>query len=248
MRRDEEVRPEWPAECAELAALDLSSLCGPESVEAMRLAFSVSNWAFSMFQRAMYEACRAEEGTTVRRELDRHSALEAAAAFGWSTSMADRRLAQAADLIERLPLVAAAMAEGDVEPRKAQVFSEVCQDMTEEHLRATCEQVLPEVQELPVAALGARLVEVATALDNTWADTRLARALREARVTHGFNPSGSGDLSGRDLDPDDAIRARAHLDALTVAVYRAIRRARGAPRRGGPTSGHACSVGSSTGH
>ncbi|HEY2224328.1 DUF222 domain-containing protein [Actinomycetospora sp.] len=231
MRRYEDGGSVWPAECSRLAALDLSSLSGPESVEVMRLAFAVSNWASSMFQRAMYEACRAEEGTTVRRELDRHSGLEAAAAFGWSTTMADRRLALAADLIERLPLVAAAMADGAVEPRKARVFSEVCQDMTEEHLRATCEQVLPEVQSLPVAALGARLVEVATALDSGWSDGRLARALHEARVTHGLNPSGSADLCGRDLAPDDAIRARAHLDALTVAVYRSIRRSGGAPPR-----------------
>ena len=212
-----------PADCARLAALDLASLTGEEAVAAMRLAFRVSNWAASMLDRTMYEACRAEEGTTVRRDLDRHSCLEAAAAFGWSTSMAARRLDLAADRLERLPSVATAMAEGGLEPRKAQVFSDVLVEMTPEHLRRTCEEVLPEAAGLPVGALGDRLTEVAMSLDSEWSARRLARALGEARVTHRRNDSGSGDLCGRDLPLEDAIRSRAHLDALAAAVHSGVR-------------------------
>ena len=212
-----------PADCARLAALDLASLTGEEAVAAMRLAFRVSNWASSMLDRTMYEACRAEEGSTVRRDLDRHSCLEAAAAFGWSTSMAARRLDLAADRLERLPSVAAAMAEGGLEPRKAQVFSDVLVEMTPEHLGRTCEEVLPDAAGLPVGALGDRLTEVAMSLDPGWSARRLARALGEARVTHRRNDSGSGDLCGRDLPLEDAIRSRAHLDALAGAVHSGVR-------------------------
>ena len=137
--------------------------------------------------------------------------------------MADRRLAQAADLIEDFPAVARAMAEGHLEPRKAQAFTDVCQEMTPEHRDATVAAVLPEAPDLPVRALEDRLAEVANALDADWSAVRLAAALGRARVTHRRNPSGSGDLAGRDLPIEDAIRARGHLDAVAHAVHVELR-------------------------
>ncbi|PVZ14426.1 DUF222 domain-containing protein [Actinomycetospora cinnamomea] len=159
-----------------LEGIDPGGLEGAESVEYLRACARARNRAVARFLTAVHEVGRAEDGTRTRRAVvDEFSGDEVALALGWSWAMARRWLELADDLHRRLSEVQAALASGVLDEGKARVFSEWTRDLSDDHARAVCAEVLPEAQELPVGALIERIQQVSASIDPDWAARRERR-------------------------------------------------------------------------
>ncbi|OZM78795.1 HNH endonuclease signature motif containing protein [Pseudonocardia sp. MH-G8] len=151
---------------------------------------------------------------------------EIAAALTWTPTAADRELGIALALIERLPLVYAALHRGEIDRAKARVFLDYLDpangDVTEEQCRRLCERFLPEAPGLTTRQLGDRLYRALHAIDPQYRRRRYRRAVQERGVALYLDPTtGTATLVGTGLPPDEASAAAERLDRLVEAAKRA---------------------------
>jgi Domain of unknown function (DUF222) len=107
---------------------------------------------------------------------------ELAAVTNTSGRIAGRLAEESYVLVERLPLVWAALADGNLDRRRAQVFIEVLGPASDEVARLVVELVLPEASALSLGRLRARLTRELLAVDADAAERRREKAEREADV------------------------------------------------------------------
>ena len=107
---------------------------------------------------------------------------ELAAVTNTSGRIAGRLAEESYVLVERLPRVWAALADGNLDRRRAQVFIEVLGPASDEVAHLVVQLVLPEAAELSLGRLRARLNRELLAVDADAAERRRAKAEREADV------------------------------------------------------------------
>lgn len=210
--------PAGPVLAAMLAEVCVADLPGQQVAAWLRATFRQRNHDDLMLLDAIRETCRAR-ADTCRRVLDDGFAPRVAAAnLGWSAITASARYGLAVFVLDAQPALGEAMRAGVLEARKAEIFDAATEGLEEHQVSEVVRIVLPEAPGLAYQALRERILEVARALDPAWAAGRLAAAVARARVATRPSPSGAVDLCGYDLPPDLAQDAKAHLDALAVAV------------------------------
>ncbi|GAA0927674.1 HNH endonuclease signature motif containing protein [Pseudonocardia zijingensis] len=159
-------------------------------------------------------------------EQQEWAAPEIAAALTWTTGAADRELALATALVERLPLVQAALRHGNIDRSKARVFVEYLDpalgDITEEQAQALCERYLPPAPGLTTKQLADRLHRAVQAIDPALRRRRYERAVQARGVALYLDPrTGTATLVGNGLPAHEAAAAAARLDRLVETAKRA---------------------------
>jgi hypothetical protein len=159
-------------------------------------------------------------------EQQEWAAPEIAAALTWTTGAADRELALAPALVERLPLVQAALRRGNIDRSKARVFVEYLDpahgDTTEEQAQALCERYLPPAPGLNTRQLSDRLHRAVQAIDPALRRRRYERAVQARGVALYLDPrTGTATLVGNGLPAHEAAAAAARLDRLVETAKRA---------------------------
>ncbi|MHA6628595.1 DUF222 domain-containing protein [Pseudonocardia sichuanensis] len=151
---------------------------------------------------------------------------EIAAALTWTPTAADRELGFAVGLVERLPLVYAALHRGEIDRGKARVFVEYLDpahgEVGEEQSRRLCERFLPAAPGLTTRQLGDRIYRALHAIDPHYRRRRYRRAVQERGIALYLDPAtGTATLVGTGLPADEAAAAAARLDRLAEAARRA---------------------------
>ena len=206
---------------AALDQVDLDALLGEDVAAGARAAFRARNHADWARLTYLHEMCRARAGTPARGEEP--DAAVAAAAFGWSMSMATSQLTLAAGVLQRLPALGDALCEGGLEQRKAEVFVTVLADLDDTQATTVVADVLPDAPALPVQQLTDRVTRAAIAADRLWAARRHAAARRRARLRTSLGPAATMNLSACDVDPEMAQDAYLHVQTLARLIRRRLR-------------------------
>jgi hypothetical protein len=217
--------PPGPELAAVLASLELSRLSGADCVEVLRAQHRQASHEQARLMAAMAEVGRCgigpDEQLPRMAEPDEFSADEIRGALAWTRRAADSQLSLAWDLIQRLPLVFAALDAGVIDVPKSKVFSEWTHGLTNAQSHAICERLLPEASRLTTGQLIERIKKMAIALDPDWARRRYEAAVRDRKVVGYRNEDGSANLSGYNLPADRAAAACAHIDALAKKIKHA---------------------------
>jgi hypothetical protein len=123
--------------------------------------------------------------------------------------------------VAAVPRVAAALAAGQLDRRRAVVLAEGCCDLTPEQVSTLLDEVLPSAADVTATTLADRVRRVAVALDPEWAERRYREAIRGRRVVGYLNADGSATVAGQNLPADEAAAACGRVDALAGAAKRA---------------------------
>ncbi len=208
-----------------LLAADPTSMPGQWVDLGMSAWFAHTNEAALQQARWILETSRAQAGTS-QRVLDRPRAGKiVAASLGWSEGYASTRIEFAHQVLERLPALGEAMADGRLEEHKASIFTTTLADLDDTQARSVVERVLPLAPRLPFRALRLKIEAEAEAVDDGWAAARRAAAIARRRVSFRIAPSGAAELCGLDLPEDPAQDSYDRIVALGRLVARRLRRA-----------------------
>jgi PAS domain-containing protein len=132
---------------------------------------------------------------------------EIAAGLTWTPTAADRELAFATALVERLPLVFASLRAGHIDRGKARVFVDYLDpangEPTDEQSRRLCERFVPHAPGLTTKQLADRLYRALHAIDPDLRRRRYERAVQARGVALYLDPrTGTATLAGNGLPPD----------------------------------------------
>ncbi len=187
--------------------------------------FAETNRAAWQQARWTLEASRARADVSDRVTDRPRAAKIVAASLGWSEGYAEQRLEFARQVLERLPALGEAMADGRLEEHKASIFTTTLADLDTDQARTVVERVLPAAPRLAFRALRNRIEKEAEAVDPAWAAARRAAAIARRRVSFRIAPSGAAELCGLDLPEEPAQDAHDRIVALGRVVARRLRSA-----------------------
>ena len=120
--------------------------------------------------------------------------------------------------LDRLPLTRAALGQGLIDERRAEVIVEEVSGLDDEHAAAVEKLIIGRAPGLTSGQLRALVRRAVLAADPKAARRRKEKALRDARVELFPETSGTAALAGRDLPPAAALAADKHLTALAQAL------------------------------
>ncbi|GIH02936.1 hypothetical protein Rhe02_10030 [Rhizocola hellebori] len=154
----------------------------------------------------------------------RYGVDEVAFALSWTKRAAAAQEGLARQLVDGLPEVFAALADGYIDVPKARVFADVLENLDPVVAQQVAAQVLPVAPEKTTTQLRDRLHRRALAADPEHARKRRERARTERRVVLQPAADGTASLSALGLCPARAAAAFARIARIAKA-----RKASGAP-------------------
>ena len=200
--------------------------------------------AVAEFGRRRAAACAAAKAAGVRpgRRAGEFPGEELAIHQVSSDGAAYEKLAFAADLTTRLPDTFAGLGAGRLDRYRALIIHRATICLSDEHA-AQADQILAAAAPgLTYRALRARAAAVEMALDPEGVERRKEEArARHRRIEARREDSGNMAFGGRELSPEEALAAKAAVDADAVALrnagvegsLRELRRQQRGPRRPG---------------
>lgn len=161
-------------------------------------------------------------GDPPRRQqvMDEFCSDELRAALSWTRRHADSQVDLGWRLVERLPAVWEALAEGLIDMARARVIVYGTDHLDEALAREVADRVLGRAAEMSTGQLGAALRRLCIDTDPDDAARRYATGVEERRVVAEPNPDGTADLLGLSL-PADRVAA---IVSRIAAMARARRR------------------------
>jgi len=206
--------PAGPRLAAALDAVDLSSLDGGSRVDALcALARQVSHQ-----QARLLEAMVAVADRSLGVGFDGD---EVAFALHLPRMVAQREVALARDLTERLPDVLAALRDGGIDLARARVFSELLTPVADDAAaREIAGRLLPLAVEWTASRLRARLLKEILIADPAAAKARYERSVAQRRISLSANDDTTACLSGIFLPPQRAAAAFERVDAIARGLKR----------------------------
>lgn len=203
-----------------LATVDRKRLSGHDRVILLRARQKL----LSHFTAALY-ADIASVADAMSEEFgdDPESASDAArmelrAALRLTRRSADIELELAGDLSGRLPEVAAAMAAGELDLRRARVLSDGTGHLNEEHARQVVDQVLDTAGQLTTGQLAASIRKLAMAVEPEAAENRYQAALDNRRVVREATVDGTANLLLMDCPPNRAGEAFNRINHIAQSL------------------------------
>jgi hypothetical protein len=115
--------------------------------------------------------------------------------------------------VARLPQTSALLANGIINPKRAEIIVGHLAVLSDEDAAAVDAVIAPRAGEQTTGELGSALARAVRAHDPQAAARRRERAQKDARVEVWAEPSGTAALAGRDLPPAGVIEATKSLDA-----------------------------------
>jgi hypothetical protein len=178
-------------------------------------------------------ACIEAEVTTLLSEINADREADEldptedqlAAATGWSTRMANKRLAQAARLTKVFPRTVQCLAQGTISLEHAQILSDLTGELTEQGAQAVEAAVLPLMPAWSVRKTREEVSRAVLELNPKAAEERHAKEVEQRRVELRPMRHGMAALTGF----MSAELARAAYDALTSGAT-ALKKAEGETR------------------
>ena len=177
-------------------------------VAARRLAVTVE-----LIRRRPATGCSPEGPADLPERWGKFCADELAAAMASSVRDADRKLALAYDLAEKLPGTACALLEGVIDEYKALIIAEATRTLDARGAAAVEFRVLPGAETKTPGQLRAALARAIIAVDPDAARRRREQAEQDARVELWREDAGTAALCGRDLPPAEALAADQRITA-----------------------------------
>src|SRR6516225_7978351 len=219
------------AALTEQAAEDLSALSDDELLGAMSAARRLAARADYLEHRAVAEfgrrrgaACEAATASGVRpgRRTGEFPGEELAFHQVSSGNAAYEKLAFAADLATRLPDTFAALGAGRLDRYRALIIHRGTIALSDAHAAIADEILAAAAPALTYQALRAKAAAVEMRLDPEAVRRRKDEArARHRRVEARREDSGNMAYGGRELSPDEALAAKAAVDAAAVALRNA---------------------------
>ena len=143
---------------------------------------------------------------------------EAAFALRWSHGRAVGQLLFADDVIDRLPVLFAALDAGEIDVPKARIIVEAVAGLDDEVARGVVDKVLAKAAEQTTGQLRSRLRRLVLAADPDRAEKRAQREISERRVQAFLNDNNLATLAGYELAPHRVAAAMERLDAIARAA------------------------------
>jgi len=227
--------PPGPVLAAVLAGLDLAQVANDDVVTVLRaqhrqvaheqarlLAAVVEVARSTPFSDPEDPHVRALFGVQRAQAVQEWASGEIAAALTLTSAAADGELAFADTVVNRLPLVYAALTAGAIDRPKAWVFAEQLDgDLTRDQVAAICAALVPVAPRLTTGQLRARLMRMIHDIDPEHARRRYRRAVRERAVVGHLSHDGTVTVTATGLPADEAAVACERLDLLAGTVQRA---------------------------
>jgi hypothetical protein len=157
-------------------------------------------------------------GRPVDSDARRWAEVEIAFALTWTSRAASGQLGLADDLIDRLPVVFAALDAGEVDIPKARVLCDAVIGLDTPTARRVVDQVIGEAHRLTTGQLRARLQRLVLAADPDAVRRAAATKLPGRRVQARLTDDGLAELSGYDLPPHRVAAAMERLTAIARAA------------------------------
>lgn len=196
--------------------VDLSRLPGSDVVSVLRARRRlVSHHQAGVFE-SMAETAHCVDADSSERSSTpaEFASEEIAAALSLTRRKADHDLGVALDLDWRLPRVLLALQRGEIDERKAVLFSTGTDILETETARSVADQLLADASEHTTGQLRARLRRLCIEADPDEAAKRYERSLSERKVVAEENPEGTAALIISQCSPDDVYSARDHINML----------------------------------
>ncbi len=127
----------------------------------------------------------------------------------------------AISLRQRLPRVWSALAEGDIDPRRARIIACDTSHLDQETARQVVEEVITHAPRLTTGELAARIHRLCMEVDPEAAQERYTEAVSERRVVTEASPEGTAHLLGLDLPPDRVVAVSRRIDRFARSLRRA---------------------------
>jgi Domain of unknown function (DUF222) len=208
-----------------LGELDARQLLGAGSAARRLRAYAdyievMSVAEFGRLRAGQLEASKAR-GDRVRSRDAEYPAEELGFEMAASAYSAGLLLDMAANIATRLPSTLAGMASGVIDRDRARAISNATLHLPDE-LAAEADKVLAEAAPgMRLADLHAKAGRLEARLDPEGVQRRKDEARRDRRVELRREDSGAACLSGRELDPAEAIAGKASIDAEAVRLRNA---------------------------
>jgi len=175
---------------------------------------------FARLRAGQLEASRAR-GDRVRSRDGEYPAEELGFEMTASAHSAGLLIDMAVNIVGRLPSTLAAMAAGVIDRDRARVISNATLHLPDD-LAAEADKVLAEAApQIRLADLAKKAARLEARLDPEGVQRRKDEARRDRRVELRREDSGAACLSGRELDPAEAIAGKASIDAEAVRLRNA---------------------------
>jgi hypothetical protein len=206
-----------PVLAAILSSIDVASLTGHDRVVVLQAHQRLASHHQGECLRAMSaiaDAYRDELGVVEEEWAWEAAEAEVRAALRLTRRAASSDMTLAHDLHHRLPEVARALTDGQIDLRRARVFVHETGHLPEDVARTVVSRVLDRAGGWTTGQLAARLRRLALAIDPEGARARLETSVDRRRVVVEPTADGTADLVIADVSPDQAMRASDHVERL----------------------------------
>lgn len=240
----EELTP-GPELATLLASVDRDALSGKDRVRLTRARNRLSSHVQAELVADLYAVTEAEPPDEDEGEEDGDrdqlmdapdypwTEVELSFALRWTSLAVSRRIDQARQMLDRLPQVHSALAEGHIDMPKALLFLEMLGPLETPVAQRIADRLLERASELTTGQLRARLrrLVIAADPDRAAADPDRAAAnakaeVKQRRVTTMLKDNGLADIAGYDMAPHRIAAGWERLNAIAKAA-----KAAGDPRR-----------------
>src|SRR5258705_663419 len=179
--------PPGPLLGAALASLDLTGCTSVDlhtvlALQSRQLSYEQARLWSALLETAYAQSDEGGDVSSRVLELDEFSGSQAAFTLTWSRPATLRQLDVAQDLIERLPMVFAALRAGRIDPVRARVFSEALRDLDDETARRIAAGLIEKAERLTASQLRERLRYHVGKTDPSLAKKRCQRSVADRRV------------------------------------------------------------------
>ena len=223
---------------SELAALlegvDLTEIADEQIVDVLAACWRQQSHLHALAFAAMVEIGRRYAiDTPLPDPKDRaEQAYQAMGTWHWATHQiaaaltltkrrADTEFGLAQQLVEELPLVFQALADGRIDRAKAAVFADYLANCTAAQAEVICRRLLRCAPGWTTGQLAHRLLREVLAIDPGHARRRYQKGLRERGVWGYLDADGTATRTATGLSPAEAVAAAERLERLASAVRRA---------------------------
>jgi hypothetical protein len=208
----------WAADlrlAAVLAVVDVNQLSGSDRVIYMKAQHRLNTAGQARFLGSITAVSDAyDELSEDIEDPNAGASMEIRAALRWTRRATDNEMALAHDLQVRLPGLFARFAEGMVDRRRAERFSQYTSHLSTAHARQVVDSLLDDAPKWTTGQLIERIRAACLDVDPDTARERFEESRNERRVVSWSDPDGTITLSGSGLDPVKVAEAKNRIDCL----------------------------------
>lgn len=199
-----------------LSVIDVSRLSGSDVVSVMQAKHRLTGHWRSGVLEAMAETAHCVDPVSLERSPvpTDFASEEIAAALSLTRRKADHDLGVALDLEYRIPQVKEALRAGEIDDRKAMIFSTGTDFLAAGTATDVVDQLLDSAPDLTTGQLRARLRKLCIETDPEAARKRYERSVGERKVLAEPNDEGTAAFTISQCTPEDVYAARDHVNRI----------------------------------